>query len=58
MQKKMALINIHHCLLNVYGDQRVSASTVKVGLNGQHVPSNDTVIVAVKQWVTSTGAYF
>jgi len=31
---------------------------VKDGLQGHHFPSNDTVIVAAKQWVTSMGANF
>ena len=29
MQKKMALTDIHRCLLNVYGDQAVDVSTVR-----------------------------
>ena len=31
---------------------------VKDGLHGQHFPSNDAIIAAVKQWVTSAGADF
>jgi len=31
---------------------------MKDGLCGQHFPSNDTVIRAVKQWATSAGADF
>jgi hypothetical protein len=31
---------------------------MKDGLRGQHFPSNDAVIRAVKQWATSTGADF
>jgi len=38
------------------GDQTVSVSTPKTGLYRQHFPSNDTIVAAVKQWVTSTGA--
>jgi len=32
--------------------------SIKDGLQGQHFPSNETSIAAVKQWVTSTGADF
>jgi hypothetical protein len=28
------------------------------GLRGQHFPSNDAVVQAVKQWATSAGAVF
>jgi len=31
---------------------------MKDGLRGQHFPSNDAVIQAVKQWATSAGADF
>jgi len=31
---------------------------MKVELGGQHFPSNDTVIEAVKQWITSSGVDF
>jgi len=31
---------------------------MKDGLRGQHFPSNDAVIRAVKQWTTSAGADF
>ena len=31
---------------------------MKYGLHGQHFTSNDAVIAAVKQWVTSTGTDF
>ena len=31
---------------------------MKDGLRGQHFPSNDVIIRAVKQWTTSTGADF
>ena len=31
---------------------------MKDGLHGQHFPSNDAVVWAVKQWATSTGADF
>ena len=31
---------------------------LKDGLCGQHFPSNDAIIAAVKQWVTSAGADF
>jgi hypothetical protein len=31
---------------------------MKDGLHGQHFPTNDTVIRAVKQWATPTGADF
>ena len=31
---------------------------MKDGLRGQHFPSNDTVIAAVKQWVTSADTDF
>jgi len=31
---------------------------MKDGLRGQHFPSNDTVVRAVKQWATSVGADF
>jgi len=31
---------------------------VKDGLHGQHLPSNGTIIAAVKHWVTSAGADF
>jgi len=33
-------------------------STVKVGHCGQHFPSSNAIIAAVKQWVTSTGEDF
>ena len=32
MQEKMALIDVHWCFLNVYGDQTVDVSTVKCGV--------------------------
>ena len=32
--------------------------TMKEGLHRQHFPSNDTIIAAVKQWVTPAGAAF
>ena len=54
--QKMAPTDIHKCLLNVYGDQMVNMSTVKDALRGQHFPSNNSIIAAVKQWVTSAGA--
>jgi len=31
---------------------------MKDGLCGQHFPSNDAIVRAVKQWATSTGADF
>jgi len=31
---------------------------MKDGLHGQHFPGNNTIIAAVKQWVSSTGAGF
>jgi hypothetical protein len=31
---------------------------MKDGLRGQHFPSNDAVVRAVKQWATSAGADF
>jgi len=31
---------------------------MKDGLCGQHLPSNDAVVPAVKQWATSAGADF
>jgi hypothetical protein len=31
---------------------------MKNGLRGQHFPTNDVVVRAVKQWATSAGAYF
>ena len=51
---KTAPSDIHQHLLNIHGDQTVDVSKVKVGLCGQHFPSNDTV----KQWVTLFGADF
>ena len=46
---KMAPTDIHRSLLNVYGDKTVDVSRVKFGLHGQHFPSNDAIIAAVKQ---------
>ena len=57
-EEKVAFTDIHWCLLSIYRDQTVDGSTVKAGLHGQHSLSNDTIIAAVKQWVTSTGADF
>ena len=55
-QRKIVRIDIHRCLLNVYGDQTLlDVSTVKVG-NIFHFPSNDTIIAAVKQWISSAHA--
>jgi hypothetical protein len=31
---------------------------MKDGLRGQHFPSYDAIVQAVKQWATSTGADF
>jgi len=40
------------------GIQTVDVSAEEAGLHGQHFPSNDTIIAALKQWATSTGAEF
>jgi len=34
----------------------VDINTVEVGLRGQHFPSDNAVIAAVKWWATFTGA--
>jgi len=34
--------------MNVHGDQTVDVSTAKVGLSGQHFPSKNAIIAAVK----------
>jgi len=31
---------------------------MKDGLHGQHFPSSDAIVAAVKQWITSAGADF
>ena len=36
----------------------MDVSTVKAGQCGQHFPSNNAIVAAVKQWVTSAGADF
>ena len=51
-------IDNHQHLLNAYGDQTVDVSTVKAGQCGQHFPSNNAIVAAGKQWVTSAGADF
>ena len=56
--EKMAPTDIRQLLLNVYGHQTVDVNTVKIGLHGQHFPRSDVIIAAVKQWVTSTDAYY
>jgi len=48
MQKKMAPVDIHRCLLNIYGDPAVDVSTVEGGW----------CVSARQQWVTSAGAGF
>jgi len=55
---KMAPTDIHWRLLNIYGDQIVDVSKVKIGLHGQHFPSNEAVTAAVKQCVTTASAHF
>ena len=49
-------------LLNQYeaeGDNFLDLfGSMRDGLRGQHFPSNDAVIRAVKQWATSAGADF
>ena len=55
MQEKVAPIDIHQCLLDVYEDQTLDINTVR---HGQHFPSNSAIIAAMKQWVTSAGADF
>ena len=44
--------------LSSNGDQTAGVSTVKVGLDEQHFPSNNTILAAMKQWITSVGADF
>jgi len=56
--EKIAPTDICCHLLNVYGDQTVDMSTVKIGLLGQYFLSNVTIIAAVKQGVSSTCADF
>lgn len=34
--------------MNVHGHQTVDVSTAKVGLSGQHFPSKNAIIAAVK----------
>ena len=43
-----APIDIHQHLSNACRDQNVDLSTVKGGLHGQHFPSNEAIIQAVK----------
>lgn len=50
-----APVDMYGCLLKIFRDQTVDMSAVKVELHGQHFPSSDAIIVAVKQWVTSAG---
>ena len=47
--KKIVPTEIHQQLLNIYGNETLDFSTVKVGLNGQYIASNDTIIAAAKQ---------
>jgi len=61
MQRKNLLIDIHWCLLNIYGDQvSLVVSTLKVGLGGQHFPRNhqSSIIASVKPWISSAQANF
>jgi len=53
--EKIAPIDIHWHLMNVYRDQTVDVISVRLWVV---YFSNDVVIVAVKPWVTSTGAGF
>lgn len=61
-EKKIAPVAIHWCLLSVYGDQAVDQAVdvirLKGGLLGQDFLSDDAVVAAVKQWITSTGTDF
>ena len=53
--EKMVPIDIHQCLLKVYGDQEVHISILRQRML---CFSNDAVTAAVKQWNTSAGANF
>jgi len=52
----MEPIDIYWHLLNVYEDQTVDGSTVRWWV--MHFSSNDAIIVAVEQWVTSADGDF
>ena len=46
---EIAPIGIHRCLLNIYGDQTVDVTALKIELCEQHFPSNDTVVAVANQ---------
>ena len=53
---KTSPTDIHQCLRNVCGDETVAVSTLKARMHRQYFPSNNAIIAAMKQWVTSAGA--
>jgi len=54
-EEKIAPIDIRQYLLNAYGGLILDVSTVSVWVMCFR---NDTIIAAMKQWVTSAGADF
>jgi len=50
-------MQVHQDLLNSYKAEKRQFPG-SYGLCGQHFPTNDTIITAVNQWVTSAGADF
>jgi len=64
MQKKVAPSDIHQCLLNIYGDQTVNASTVRwwvvhfssgsSDVNISHIPDGHTQLSHHEMKISST----
>lgn len=54
----MPLISSLHKKCHPTDIQTVDVHAKEAGLHGQHFPKNNTIIAALKQWITSTGAEF